>query len=153
MKASDSGWTGLASDSVKTESRASSLQSIPTYLTGCTCFGIHLPIASTDTDQGTHSNSMCFPSFFLVLSQISPVPIYFICDLYLRKTDLADLSSFKQNLEIFAANIEIYFTFTIRELEQTKFPVFCPNFQIPCVFPDRHFFPSIFHVFPVQWVP
>ena len=45
---------------------------------------------------------------------------------YLYKIDLADLSSFKQNLDIFAANIEISFNFRIREfkLEQTKFPVF-----------------------------
>ena len=26
------------------------------------------------------------------------------------------------------------------QLEQTKFPVFWQNFQIPCVFPDREFF-------------
>ena len=63
-------------------------------------------------------------------------------------------------MEIFATNIEIYFTFSLEslnlQLEQTKFrvfPVFWQNFQIPCVFPDREFLLAIFPVFPVQWVP
>ena len=38
------------------------------------------------------------------------------------------------------------------QLEQTKFPVFWQNFQIPYVFPDRDPPPPIFPVFPVQWV-
>ena len=39
------------------------------------------------------------------------------------------------------------------QLEQTKFPVFCQNFQIPCIFLDRDFCWAIFPVFPVLWVP
>ena len=51
-----------------------------------------------------------------VQSQIFPVPIYIICDYYIDKTDLADLSNFwKKNLEIFAANIAVSFTFGIKE--------------------------------------
>ena len=38
------------------------------------------------------------------------------------------------------------------QLVQTKFPVFCQNFQIPCVFPNSEFFLPIFPVFPVLWV-
>ena len=41
--------------------------------------------------------------------------ILMICDHYIHKTDLADLSSFKRNLKIFTANIEIFFAFRIRE--------------------------------------
>ena len=48
-------------------------------------------LVSTFYIQGTHSNCIfkfpCFPCFF-------PVPIYVICDYYIHKTDLADLSSF-----------------------------------------------------------
>ena len=67
--------------------------------------------------------------------------IYLICDYYRHKTDLADLSSFKKNWEISAANFEISFDFKSGnlQLEQPKFPVFWQNFQIPCVFPDREF--------------
>ena len=49
-------------------------------------------------------------------------------------------------MEIFAANIAVSFTFRIREFTTWAskipcvFPVFCQNFQIPCVFPDREFF-------------
>ena len=39
------------------------------------------------------------PCFFPVQPQIYLVPIYIICDYYIHKTDLADLSSFKQNWE------------------------------------------------------
>ena len=55
------------------------------------------------------------------------------------------MSSFK-NMEIFAANIAILFTFRIREFITCPnkipcvFPVFWQNLQIPCVFPDRDFF-------------
>ena len=41
--------------------------------------------------------------------------IYMICDYYIHKTDLADLTSFKKKLDIFVTNIEIYFTFRIRK--------------------------------------
>ena len=62
---------------------------------------------------------------------------YEICDYHIHKIDLADLSSFITNLEIFASKIEISFTLESGNLqrEQPKFPVFWQNFQIPCVFP------------------
>ena len=70
---------------------------------------------------------------------------YVICDYHIHKIDLADLSSFITNLEIFASKIEISFTLESGnlQLEQTKFPVFWQNFQIPCVFPDRDVFGAI----------
>ena len=52
---------------------------------------------------------------FPVRSQIFPVTINMFCDYYIHKTDLADLSSFNFLGEIFTANIEISFTFRIRE--------------------------------------
>ena len=78
-----------------------------------------------------------------------------ICEYYIHKTDLAYLI-YKRKFEILAANIEKNKILPLEsgnlQLEQTKFPVFWQNFQIPCVFPDRDFSPSIFPVFPVQWV-
>ena len=38
------------------------------------------------------------PCVFPVQSQIFPVPILMICDYYIHKIDLADLSSFKRNI-------------------------------------------------------
>ena len=96
------------------------------------------------------------PCVFPVQSQIFPVPIFIICDYYIHRTDLADLSSVWEKMEIFVANIAISFTFGIREFTNKipcVFPVFWQNFQIPCVFPDRDFFLAIFPVFPVPWVP
>ena len=56
-----------------------------------------------------------FPVFFPVRPQIFPVPIYTICDYYIHKTDLADLSSFwKKKRFFFTANIAMSFTFRIR---------------------------------------
>ena len=55
------------------------------------------------------------PCVFPVWRQIFPVPMCVICDYYIHKTDLADLSSFKFFLEIFAANFEISFTFRTSE--------------------------------------
>ena len=51
--------------------------------------------------QIAFSNSLCFPCLFPVQHQIFPVPIYVICDYYMHKTDLADLSSLKQKLDFF----------------------------------------------------
>ena len=65
--------------------------------------------------QIAFSNSLCFLCLFPVQPQMFPVPIYIICDYYIHKTDLANLSSLNKNLEAFAANIEIYFTFIITE--------------------------------------
>ena len=66
-----------------------------------------------------------------------------ICDYYINKTDLADLSSFnsKKNWK-FSQQIPKYLLPLESgnlQLEQTEFPVFWQNVQIPCVFPDREF--------------
>ena len=55
------------------------------------------------------------PCVFPVRPQIFPVPIYVVCDYYIDKTDLADLSNFWKKMDIFAGNLQ---------LEQTQFPVF-----------------------------
>ena len=52
---------------------------------------------------------------FPVWQQIFPETIYVICDYYIHKTDLADLSSSQKYLEIFAVNFKISFTFRTRE--------------------------------------
>ena len=85
--------------------------------------------------QIAFSNSLCFPCFFSIRLQIFPVPIYVICDYNIHKTDLADISSFKNNWEFVATNIEISFTFRIREFTTRA------N-QIPCIlatFPNSLF--------------
>ena len=60
-----------------------------------------------------------FPVFSLFFSmsdgKFFPVPICVIFDYYVHKIDLADLSNFNFFWEIFTANLEIYFTFRIRE--------------------------------------
>ena len=64
------------------------------------------------------------------------MPIYIISDNYKHKTDLADLSSFWEKKDFFAANIAISFTLESEylQLELTKFPVFSLCFdKIPCV--------------------
>ena len=72
-----------------------------------------------NTNQGTHSNCIfkfpVFSLFFPCLTADFPVPIYMICDYYIHKNDLADLSRLETKLEILVANIEISFTFRIRE--------------------------------------
>ena len=50
--------------------------------------------------QGTHSNSL-----FSLSDRKFSVPDYVMCDHYIHKTDLADLSRFQTKLLIFAANI------------------------------------------------
>ena len=82
---------------------------------------------------------------FPVQPQIFPVPTYVFCDYYIHKIDLADLSSFCKKNGTFVETIAIFFTFTALEsgnlqLEQTKFPVFWQNFQIPCALPNKYFF-------------
>ena len=95
------------------------------------------------TRQGTHSNCIFkFPVFFPVQPQIFPVPISIICNYYIHKTDLADLSSFWEKWK-FSRQISQYplpLASGNLEVEQTKFPVFWQIFQIPCVFPDRELF-------------
>ena len=46
--------------------------------------------------QGTHWNCIFKFCVFPVRPQIFPVPIYMICDYYIHKTNLADLSSFRK---------------------------------------------------------
>ena len=48
------------------------------------------------------------PCVFPVQLQIFPVPIYIICDYYIHKTELVDLSSFLEKNGIFCGNI-LYF--------------------------------------------
>ena len=95
-----------------------------------------------------------FPCLFPVPTQIFPVPIFMICDYYIHKTDLADLSSFKTKLEIFAANIEISFTFRISEFTTwaNQISYVLAKISNSLCFPWQFFF-FIFPVFPVQWVP
>ena len=78
-------------------------------------------------------NSLCFPCFFPVQPPIFPGPIYIISSFWIKK------------MEIFAANIAIWFTFRIREFTTWANKVPCvfrvwQNFKIPCVFPGREFF-------------
>ena len=54
------------------------------------------------------------PCVFPVRTHIFPGPIYIICDYYIHKTDLADLSSFWEKMIFGAANIAMSFTFRIR---------------------------------------
>ena len=65
--------------------------------------------------QGTHSN--CIFKFCVFSLHIRHVSIFIMCDYYIHRTDLADLSSFWKKMEIFTANIAISFTFHIRELK------------------------------------
>ena len=68
------------------------------------------------------------------------MPILKICDYYIHQTDLADISSFKRNLEI-SQQISKYFLpleSGILQLEQPKFPVFSLCFKQN--FPDRDLF-------------
>ena len=73
----------------------------------------------------THAFPCVFPVFSLSL-QIFPVLIHVICDYYIHKTDLADLSSLKKNWE-FSRQTSKYLSPLESgnlQLEQTKFPVF-----------------------------
>ena len=83
------------------------------------------------------------------------MPINVICDYYIHKNNLADLSRFLKKWK-FLRQISKYFSPLESgnlQLEQTKFHVFWQNFQIPCVFPYRDFVVAILPVFPAQWVP
>ena len=67
---------------------------------------------------------------------VFPVPIYVICDYYILKTDWADFARFRF-LFLFLRQILKYLLPLESgnlQLEQTKFPVFWQNFQIPYVF-------------------
>ena len=59
--------------------------------------------------------------------------IYVICDYYIQKTDLADLSSFKQFWEFGGQILKSILPLESGnlQLEQTKFPVVLQNFLIP----------------------
>ena len=71
----------------------------------------HVGIYRVST-QIAFSNSLSFP-----------LPKYVICDYYIHKIDLADISNFKKNLiPIESGNLQ---------LEQTKFPVFLTGISPP----------------------
>ena len=69
-----------------------------------------------------------FPFFPPDRSQIFPVPIYVICDFYIHKTDLADLSSFFLKNGNFPSILLSKYLLPLEsgnlQLEQIKFPVF-----------------------------
>ena len=101
------------------------------------------------------------PCVFPARPQIFPVSIYIICEYYIHRTDLADLSSFrKKNVVFFLRQLSQYPLLLESEhlqLELTKYPVF-PVFRqhSPCfhniskfpVFSMREFFLAIFSCFP-----
>ena len=86
------------------------------------------------------------PCVFPVRLQIFPVPIYIICECYIHRTDLADLSSFWKKIDFFLRQLSQYPLLLESEhlqLELIKFPVFslCLD-KIPCVltnFPNSLF--------------
>ena len=96
--------------------------------------------------QGTHLNCIFkYPVFSLSNRKFS-VPIYIICEYYIHRTDLADLSSFWKKMDFFVWQLSQY---PLRlesehlQLELTNFPVFslCLD-KIPCVltkFPNSLF--------------
>ena len=69
------------------------------------------------------------PCVFLVRPQIFPVRIYLICDYYIHRTDLTDLSSFWGEKWIFLRQLLQYPLLLESELHDqlTKFPVFRQN--------------------------
>ena len=93
--------------------------------------------------------------FFPVQLQTFPVPLCVICNYYRHNTDLADLSSFNTNLEIFIANIKIPFTFRIMEFTTwaNQIPCVLAKFPNSLCFPWQGFYLAFSPVFPVQWVP
>ena len=71
---------------------------------------IEIHVASMDTNQGTHSNCIFkFPSVVPVRQQIVPVPIGMICDYYIHKTDLTDLSSFRKKVNFLDKNKNFFY--------------------------------------------
>ena len=67
------------------------------------------------------------PCVFPVRLQIFPVPIYIICEYYIHRTDLADLSSFLEKNGLFMQQLSQYpllLESEYSQLELTKFPVF-----------------------------
>ena len=91
------------------------------------------------------------PCVFPVRPQIFPVSIYIICEYYIQRTNLADLSSFwkKNDLD------KIPCVFPVLRQNSLCFPCVLTKFQIPCVFPDIFFFAisPVFLLFPMPWVP
>ena len=103
--------------------------------------------------QIVFSNSLCFPCVFPVQLLIFPVTIYLICDYYIHKTDLVDLSSFWEKKGIFLQQISQYPLLLESEhsqLEQAKFPVISLCFDKILKFPVFSLcFDKIPGVFPV----
>ena len=89
--------------------------------------------------QVVFSNCLCFPCFFPVRRQIFPVPIYVICDYYIHKTDLADLSSLITKIEKSKNQKISKYLLPLEsgnlQLEQTKFPVYFLTGIFFCHFP------------------
>ena len=87
------------------------------------------------------SNSLCFPCVFPVRLQFFPVPIYIICNYYIHKTDLADLSSFWKKNGNFRANYRnILYLWHQGIYNLRKLPVFWQNFQIEGLFTTRELY-------------
>ena len=55
---------------------------------------IEIEVMFITSIQGAHLNCIFKFPVFPVTSQIFPMSIYQICDYYIQKTDLADISSF-----------------------------------------------------------
>ena len=76
--------------------------------------------ASRVHTQIEFSNSLCVPCVFPVQPEIFPVPIYVICEYYIHKTDLPDLSTLKKIFK----NIFYPIQSGNLQLDQTKFLAF-----------------------------
>ena len=128
----------------------------------------HIRLLAWYEAEYPHKFHFRIPCVFPVRPQIFPVPIYMICDYYIHKTDLADLSSlifffffgggggggeFSRQISKYLLPLES----GNLQLEQTKFPVFSQCFGKMSKFPvfslTRIFVVVIFPVFPVPWVP
>ena len=95
-------------------------------------------VGTSSVFHGTHSNCIFKFPVFPVRPQISPVPIYVICNYYIHKTYLSSSPKkwkFSRQISKYLLPLES----GNLQLEQTKFPEFWQIFQIPCVFPDREF--------------
>ena len=95
------------------------------------------------------------PCVFPAQRQILPVPITSFVTITYPKLTKQTYSALKKKLEIFAANIEIYFTFRIREFTTAANQISCVLAKFPnsLCFPWQGFLLVIFPVFPAQWVP
>ena len=93
------------------------------------------------------------PLVFPVWLQFFPVPNYIICEYYIHRTDLADLSSFWKKMDFFAtwAN-KIPCVFPVFKQNSLCFPCVLTTFPNSLCFPWQGYFLAIFPVFPLPWV-